>query len=247
MAKERKKALNDAVQGIQKKKKRPPGWHGNSKKLSNTERMHLGLAPLPENEARGNRYKSPNLKKNKDGSVTNQYGVRITAKERSLLEREVNKANRTRMKMLEDEAALPRMSDGKDTGLTVKSLQALGKESDFILARKSKSLQGFKSRDEFKRYLRNVQRVNSPNYLRDRIRMYKRNHITALENAFGEDAKDVVNKIRNMKQKDYMEAIQSEELLEISYLYEPTKRTGKLNRIRARLGLKLREEIEDPK
>lgn len=247
MSNERKKALRDAVQETQKKKKRPPGWHGNSKKLSNSERRHLGLEPLPDDPVPANRKNAPNLKKNKDRSVTNQYGVKITAKERALLEREVNKANRTRMKMLQDEAALPRMSDGKDTGLTVKSLQALGKESDFILARKSKSLQGFKSKDEFKRYLRNVQRVNSPTYLRDRIRMYKRNHITALENAFGDDAKDVINKIRNMKQKDYMEAIQSEELLEISYLYEPTACAGKLNRIRARLGLKLHEEeIEDP-
>lgn len=242
----KKKALKEAVQEKKEKKKRPPGWHGNSKKLSNAERKKLGLAPLAEDYG-ANRKKAPNLIKNKDGSVTNQYGVRITAKERALLDREVNKANRTRMKMLEAEGNLPRMSDGKDTGMTVKSLQAMNKESDFILARKSKSLQGFKTKEEFNRYLRNVKRVNSPNYLRDRIRMYKNNHITALRNAFGADADDVINKIRYMKQKDYMEAIQSEELLEISYLYEPDKRDGKLNQIRARLGMNLKEEsIGDP-
>ena len=230
-----------------KRKKRPPGWHGNSKRLSNTERKILGLAPAQFTEEKITRKDRPNLIRNEDGSVTNKFGVRITAKEKALLEREVNKANRTRIKMLKEEAALPRMVDGRDTGLTVKSLQAMNKESDFILARKSSALQGFKTKEEFNRYLKNVKRVNSPTYLRDRIRMYKRNHIKALENAYGSAAKDVVNKIRNMNQKDYMVAIQSEELLEISYLYEPGAITGKLNTIRARLGLKLREEeIEDP-
>lgn len=186
-----------------------------------------------------------NLKKF-DGGLQNQYGVVFTPDEKKALEYAVNAANKKRARMLEQEAKLPRMVTGKDTGDTVASLQLMGKESDFILQRKTKSLQRFKTKEEYSRYMKNLQRVNQRDYITDRVRQYKRNHMKAIENAYGDEAKDVVMKIRMMKPADYMRMVQSDEMLEISYIYDPSARSGKLNQLRASLGMKLKEEgIDD--
>lgn len=202
------------------------------------------LKPSFEGEQyRGGRKKGiPNLVKLDGGNVQNQHGVIFTPEEKKALEQAANTANRKRMKMLEKEGNLPRMIGGIETGDKVKSLQLMGRESDFIITRKSKSLQRFKSREEYERYMKNLERVNSPDYVTERIKLYKRNHMAALDNVFGDDAKDVKMKIRMMKPKEYMELMQKDELLEIGYIYDPSQKSGKLNQIRATLGMKQKEE-----
>lgn len=190
----------------------------------------------------GRKKGTPNLVKLDGGKVQNQHGVIFTPEEKKALERAANTANRKRMKMLEKEGNLPRMIGGIETGDKVKSLQLMGRESDFIITRKSKSLQRFKSREEYERYMKNLERVNSPDYVTERIKLYKRNHMAALDNVFGDDAKDVKMKIRMMKPKEYMELMQKDELLEIGYIYDPSQKSGKLNQIRAALGMKQKEE-----
>ena len=182
-----------------------------------------------------------NLVKLDDGRVKNQYGVVFTPEQKKALESAVNRVNRKRVKMLEAEANLPRMVAGKESGDTVRSLQLMGKESDFIISRKSKSLQRFKSEKDYNKYMKNLEKVLSDDYIDDRLRLYKRNHIKAIENVFGDEAKDVMMKIRMMKPKDYMKMIQSDEMLEVNYIYDPSDREGKLNQIRASLGMKLKE------
>ena len=186
-----------------------------------------------------------NLKKTDTGNLVNQYGVTFTPEEKRALENAVNTANRKRARMLKEAATLPRMVSGRDTGDTIGSLQLMGKESDFILPKKTKSLQRFRDREQYENYMKTLKRVNSRDYIDDRIRMYKRNHMKALENAFGDEAKDVMMKIRMMKPKDYMKMIQQDESLEISYIYDPTARSGKLNQIRASMGMKLKDESMD--
>ena len=184
----------------------------------------------------------------RDGGISGfcQTGPECRALIVARLESAVNTANRKRMKMIKEEGELPRLVGGKDTGQKVAQLQLMGKESDFIISRKSKSLQQFKTREQFEKYMTNLSKVNSPDYLDERTRAYKRNHMTALENAFGDDAKDVIMKIRMMPPEKYREMIQKDEMLEVSYIYDPSARSGKLNQIRASLGMKLKEdEIED--
>lgn len=186
-----------------------------------------------------------NLKRTDDGDLINQFGVVFTPEEKRQLENAVNRANYKRRKMLEQEAKLPRKVMGVDTGDTVKNLQLMGKESDFILARKTKSLQRFKSREDYERYMKNLDRVNSVDYIEKRVKLYKANYIKALENEFGDNAKDVMMRVRMMKPKDYMKMVQSDELLEIYYVYEDSAKSGRLNQIRASLGMKLKEEEFD--
>lgn len=206
-------------------------------------KKHPELYGFEGKQYRGGRVKGKkNLKKLDNGNFENQHGVEFTKEDKRRLEREVNKANAKRKKMLEEERKMPRKVGGRDTGDTVNSLHLMGKESDFILARKSKSMQKFKSRDDFEYYLKNLERVNSPTYIEDRTRLYKRNYMTALDNVFGGEAKDVKMRIRMMKPEDYRKMVQSDELMEIDYIYDPQARTGKLNQIRASLGMKIKEE-----
>lgn len=184
----------------------------------------------------------PNLKKTEAGTLLNQHGIEFTPQEKRALEYAVNSANRKRARMLAEEAQLPRKVQGRDTGDTVGSLQLMGKESDFIIAKRSKSLQRFKSKEDYNRFMANLKKINSPDYITERVRMYKRNHMKVIEQAFGDDAKDVVMKIRMMKPKDYQRMIQSDEMLEINYIYEPSSRAGKLNQLRASLGMRLKED-----
>lgn len=183
-----------------------------------------------------------NLKRTDAGQLVNQFGVTFSPDEKRALENAVNTANRKRARMLKEAATLPRMVAGRDSGDTVGSLQLMGKESDFILAKKTKSLQRFRTREQFENYMDTLKKVNTREYINDRVRLYKRNHMQALENAYGDEAKDVIMKIRMMKPKDYMTMIQQDETLEISYIYDPTARTGKLNQMRASMGMKLKEE-----
>lgn len=177
-----------------------------------------------------------------DTGVMNQHGVSFTLDEKKKLESAVNSVNRKRMKMLEAEGKLPRLVGGVDTGDKVKSLQLMGKESDFIIARKSKSLQQFKSKSDYEKYMKKLEYIKSDSYVEDRTRLYKRNHMKALENVFGDDAKDVVMKIRMMKPKDYMELIQSDEDLEVGFIYDPSSKSAKLNKIRKALGMNEKED-----
>ena len=219
------------------KKKRPPGWHGGRKKTS-------GKTTYEGTQYRGGRGSGrKNLKRTDDGKLVNQHGVTFTKEEKRALENAVNRVNYRRTKMMEEEGKLPRIVNGKQQG-TVRELQLMGKESDFIISRRTKSLQRFKSKEDYKEYLRDLDKVMSPNYVTERIRDYKRNHITALDNAFGDDAKDVKMKLRMMKPDEYMKLIQSNEDLEISYIYDPADRSAKLNQIRKALGMKIKDDDE---
>lgn len=180
-----------------------------------------------------------------DGGVKNQYGVTFTLDEKKALEQAVNTANRKRARMLKQEAKLPRMVGGKDTGDTVASLQLMGKESDFILQRKTKSLQRFRSKEDYNRYMKNLERVNSKDYIRERVRLYKRNFTKSLLEVYGDQAKDIAMKVRMMKPEDYMRMVQQDETLEIRYMDSAVPWQGRLNQIRASLGMKLKEEWHD--
>lgn len=184
-----------------------------------------------------------NLKRTDRGTLVNQHGFEFTPEEKRALENAVNAVNRKRAKMLKEAATLPRMVGGRDTGDTVGTLQLMGKESDFILARRSKSMQRFRSREQFEQFMTSTREALSPSYIDDRTRLYKRNYQQALMNAYGAEAtKDIRMKVRMMKPEDFRRMVEQDELAEISYIYDPSEVSGKLNAIRASFGMRLKEE-----
>lgn len=171
-----------------------------------------------------------------DGGLQNQYGVLFTEAEKKALESAVNTANRKRARMLKAEAELPRMNAGKPTGDKIATLQLMGRESDFIIQPKTKSLQRFKSKKDFETYLNNVKRVNKRDYVDERVKLYKRNHIQAIHDNLNDPGLEM--KIRMMKPSDYMKWVQAnEDVAEIHFVYDEQERENKINEIRASLGM----------
>lgn len=173
-----------------------------------------------------------NLTKTPDGYM-NQHGVQFTAEQKKALERAVDRSNYRRKKQQAEVDALnPNNAQ----------LRLMGKESDFIIARQSKSLQRFKTMEDYEKFMDKQARIQSGEYLEDRTRLYKRNYMQALDNVFGDDAKDIKMKVRMMKPEKFRELVESDELAEIGYIYDPSARAGKLNQIRASFGMKPKEE-----
>lgn len=185
------------------------------------------------NQYRGGRNPGrKNLTKNELGYL-NQHGVQFTEEQKRALERAVDRSNyRRKTQQAKADALNPANAQ----------LRLMGKESDFIISRQSKSLQRFKSLEDYEKYMDKQARIQSGEYLEDRTRLYKRNYMQALDNVFGEDAKDIKMKVRMMKPEKFRELVESDEMAEIGYIYDPSARAGKMNQIRASLGMKLKEE-----
>lgn len=175
----------------------------------------------------GRKEKIPNLVK-VEGGYKNRHGVTFTEAQKKELEKSVRRSNYLRNKQLAE-------SDQLRPG------HRFGVESDFIIARQSRSLQGFKSMEEYNSFMDKQARIQSGEHLDDRTRLYKHNHMEALKNVFGDDAKDVIMKIRMMPLSEYREKLQKDELLEVNFIYDPSAMAGKLNQIRKSLGMKEKE------
>ena len=167
-----------------------------------------------------------------DGGYINQHGVTFTEEQKKALERAVNRSNYVHKKMqAEADAINPNNAQ----------LRLMGKESDFIISRQSKSLQRFKSMADYESFMEKQAKIQSGEYLDDRTRLYKRNYMKALDNAFGDDAKDVKMKVRMMKPADFRAMVERDELAEIGYIYDPSAKAGKLNQIRATFNMNEKE------
>ena len=187
-----------------------------------------------------------NLKK-VEGGFVNQYGVMITVAEKKALESAVNSANRKRRRLLEQNSPIfLRDEKGRETENTVGQLQGIGKESDFILAPKTKSLQRFRSKEQFENYLSNLKHVNERGYIDEKTETYRENYFTALDRAFGDEAQDVKDKLASLTPKQYRDLVASaDDVLEIGYIYLSSQRTIKLNAIRSMLGMETKEVPDD--
>lgn len=185
---------------------------------------------------RGGRGTGKKNLKRVDGGLQNQYGVTFTAEQKKALERAVDRSNYRRKKQLAEADKLnPNHSQ----------LRLMGKESDFIITRQSKSLQRFKSMEEYEQFMDKQARIQSGEYLEDRTRLYKSNYMKAIDNVFGEAGAGVKMKVRMMKPEKFRELVETlGDEMEIGYIYDPQARMGKLNKIRSLLGM--RELEEDP-
>lgn len=180
--------------------------------------------------------KRKNLKRTATGFV-NQHGVEFTAEQRKSLERSVNRSNYRRKKQLKEVGRL----DEKHN-----QLRLMNKEDvDFIVTRQSKSLQRFKSMEDYERFMDKQARIQSGEYQLEKARLYKRNFTTSLLETYGDQAKDIAMKVRMMKPDEYMKMVADNEELEIRYVPSDMYVSGRLNQIRAVLGMKLKDEWVD--
>lgn len=169
------------------------------------------------------------------GGYQNQHGVTFTEEQKKALERAVNRSNYQRKKMLGEEERLNPQAT---------QLRLMGKESDFIITRQSKSLQRFKSMEEYEAFMDKQSRIQSGEYLAEMTKLYKRNYMTAVMNEL--DDPGIAMRIRMMKPEEFRKFVEANgEDMEISYIYDPTTQVARRNKIRALLGMKPVDE-DDP-
>lgn len=195
----------------------------------------------------------PNLKK-VDGGYLNQYGVFFTPEQKNALERSVQRSNYKRKKELEKLAQQPHVVGGRVISKDGQQLKTMNKENDLIIARQHRSLQKFKTMEDYEKFMGKQKAIQDGTYAIDKMRLYKRNFTESLLETYGDDAKDIAMKIRMMDPKDYMRMVASDEVLEIRFVPSDEKVQGRLNQIRAamqRYGVKIKlkedwpdEEIE---
>lgn len=169
--------------------------------------------------------------------IINQNGVAFTDKEKKTLEYLVNSANRKRKRLSEQEDNLPFKTGGIETGASVKQLKTLGYETDFLMAKKSKSLQRFKSKKEYTKYIRQLKKVLDPKYLDKKADDYRKNYIKKVRNVFGGDGKEIIKKLMGMTGNEFASIAKSDEALHLSYLYGPDHYIAKLKQVKGALGI----------
>ena len=190
----------------------------------------------------------PNLKR-VEGGYLNQHGIMFTEEEKKALERAVDKSNRQRKKEVQADRARPHTVAGKVIGDT-NQLRLMGKENEFIVSHQPKTLQKFQSKKDFDNFMRKQEAIHSGDYALDKARAYKRNFMNSLRDTYGDEATDIINKVRRMNPKQYIALVGSDEVLEIRYAPSDQKTQGRLNEIRQALGMKQvdewpEEEYED--
>ena len=184
---------------------------------------------------RGGRQTGRKNLKRVPGGYTNQHGVTFTEEQKKALERAVNRSNYQRKKMLGEEEKLNPQAT---------QLRLMGKESDFILSRQSKSLQRFKSMADYEAYMDKQARIQSGEYLDDMTRLYKKNYMKAVANEL--DDPGIAMRVRMMKPEEFRKIVETHgDEMEISYVYDPTTQVARRNKIREILGMKPVDE-EDP-
>lgn len=192
---------------------------------------------------RGRPAGQPNLKR-VDGGYVNQHGVKFTAEQKKALELSVNRSNYQRKKEIASDRAKPHTVAGEVIGDT-NQLRLMGKENEFIVSHQPKTLQKFKSMEEYENFMRKQDAIQSGDYALDKARAYKRNFMNSLRDTYGDEAKDIINKVRRMNPKKYIEAVGSDEVLEIRYAPSDQKTQGRLNEIRKALGMEQVDEWPD--
>lgn len=155
----------------------------------------------------------------------NQYGVKIPVKDVERFRRNVSAINKRAERQLEKFSKFERMIDNQPTGQKVGDLMRMGYEPELGYSKRTANLNQFRTAEAFRSRLKASEKALKKDYISGRVADYKRNYTKALEQAYGEEAKPLINKVRSMKQADFIKMITANpDQLSIKNVYS---RTGK--------------------
>lgn len=159
----------------------------------------------------------------------NQHGVLFTENEKKKLEKLVNSVNRKRKSIMTDErkrdirSALGVHPDFEYGVHPEKNLWATG--ADTLLTRnRSKSLQRFKTKEEYKMYIKELRNLSSKDYVSKRMKLHKRNKLKALKSVVGNT--DVVKGLRKLSVEVWGDIIAKDLLPEIHFINSEADKMG---------------------
>jgi len=137
----------------------------------------------------------------------NQYGVKIPVKDVERFRRNVSAINKRAERQLEKFSKFERMIDNQPTGQKVGDLMRMGYEPELGYSKRTANLNQFRTAEAFRSRLKASEKALKKDYISGRVADYKRNYITGLILNFGDKAVPLINKIKNMKQDDFVKKI----------------------------------------
>lgn len=147
-------------------------------------------------------------RRNKYGDIILKSGGVITKSEQARFRNLVYKANVKREKIL---------SSLDNTAEDVFRYFRL--ENDWVYRRKSYSLKRFSNRWEFKRYVKNLERITRRDWETIRNKLYKDNYILALKRNFNSKASELIKLVKQIDNNDFANAVLRDEIHDIPYIY----------------------------
>ena len=190
-----------------------------------------------------------NLKRN-NGYIINQHGVKVTEEELKQLKNMAARVNYKRQKMIEKYEDQPLTYGGKPTPASRLQLSLMGRENDIIIRKRHAAINAFRTKGEFNKYMKGLNKALETDYLQVRAKQYKKNLMTKIQSAYGNypDAiKGVLMKIQMTPLNKFMDMVAQDEIMEIKTHYQTGDELGRINALRDYLGLKPMEYdyIED--
>lgn len=159
----------------------------------------------------------------------NKHGVKITKYEQQELQRQVNTINARRTRLRNELQSLEMTSRGKSLGYT---RAEMGTVIANELKPKVLNFNTFRAKSEIGYYNKAVLKQMSTEYLDLKDERFRANYIKSLETAFGTDANDVINKLKQMPVKDFVKMTYKDIDAKIRFNYDKQDSALKLNTIR---------------
>lgn len=173
--------------------------------------------------------------------VINSSGVSFTEREQKQLQSLVNSVNRKRKKIMTDE----RYRDMRT---------ALGVDPDFILGvhseknlwgtgadpllsvNRSKSLNRFKTKEDYRKYIKSLKNMARDDYVESRLKHYKRNKIKAIKEVYGDSAKEQIRLLNKLTIEEFAEVLRKGRISDTYYLNSDYDESdGELDRLKAQV------------
>lgn len=183
-----------------------------------------------------------------DDVITNQYGVQITKEEARQLRNMVQTVNRKRKRMLEQFKDKPLFYGKRELPEDRQQLALMGEELDLMIRKRSGSLNQFRTQQDFKRFMRNVEQAASKDYEQYRAKLYKQNYMEALKRQYGEFPellKGALMKVRMTPLHKFAELVGTDRLGQIKEHYSLGGKLERLKALREKLGLRNPDYDED--
>lgn len=162
-------------------------------------------------------------KKGNDEIITfGDYDTKITKWQKQELSLRIREINKERKKKLKEIEKLEITQGGKPLGYK-KGQVGMGRVEQIELLPMTGLTPGMNSRDVKRKYKSALYQSQS-GYLNTKDEKMKENYIKGLSENFSEnEVKEIINKIKNMKTKDFIETYYADENAKFSGLYSPNK------------------------
>ena len=160
----------------------------------------------------------------------------------------VQTVNRKRKKMIDQFKEQPLFYGRRQLPEDRQQLALMGEELDLTIRKRSMSLNQFRSRADFERFMRNTERAASADYVEYRAKLYKKNYMEALKNQYGEFPellKGALMKVRMTPLKKFAELVGTDRLGQIKEHYSLGGKLERLKALREKLGLRNPDYDED--